>query len=227
MNKVLLAFDMDDTLCDTQSEVNERLTVILRTLGQNRNLLWTHLNKGKLSTMEYPTNLREIITNGIIIPGHYQDTVKPTSLMCDDLIRMIECLRIHMGRNLTTAICTHRGPTNHSQTYQWIREHNAERAIDVIHAIDPKEHANKIEYLKAEYPGHRILLLDDNPFGNIHKEMDFTPEVLIYNELASYPCHNNQIVFSSLIDLQWRVLNLSLGSNNDKIPTLCLSDNTQ
>lgn len=218
MSKVLLALDMDDTLCDTQEEVVIRLRHKLYDKAAWDDLKWVydsvHTNRkdGKHSTMLYPPHLRDIINKEIIQEGSYIKTVKPTSLITDGKLgEMIACLRNALGNNLKTVIGTHRNDEQDvfENTTDWLDRADFSQYIDDLHFINNTQHRNKIDYLKSLYAGYEILLLDDNPFGDLHTVHNPNESVLVYEGLCTYDAYKHQNKFSSISSLELRLLELS------------------
>lgn len=216
MNKVLLALDMDDTLCDTQNEVVSRLREILYDLGYFEQLKdvynFSHLNKIEKthSTMLYPGELRTIINEEIIIPGEYIKTVKPTSLITDG---GLTATLFHLKNkiDLSVIIATHRpeNPQSVKDTKKWLDDNNFSPFVNAMHFINSKIHSNKINYLKSLYPDYRILLLDDNPLGDLNTIHSHNHNVLVYEKLCIYPCYSQQSKFTNVYDLAARLTNMS------------------
>lgn len=216
MNKVLLALDMDDTLCDTQSEVVLRLRRYLyeRAMWDDLKDVYRRSAINKMiqtqSTMLYPEHLRKIIAEEIIGQGDYIKTVKPTSLITGlYLPRLIEKLKHQLGEhNFQVVIATHRNAEKGAleNTAAWLFDNKMELFIDDMHFI---QGSNKIDYLTAQYPDHQICLLDDNPFGNLEKVHPFNPAVMIYDRLAVYDVYQHQNRFVSTGSLEAHLLQLS------------------
>lgn len=62
-------------------------------------------------------------------------------------------------------------------TYRWLENKGLLDYFDMIHSIDNQVHKDKIKFLKATYPDHRILLVDDNPYS------DDKESVIIYDKI--------------------------------------------
>lgn len=216
MKKVLLAVDLDDTLCDTQTEVVLRLRERLYGRADWEELArvyeYYHLNQesGQFSTMLYPQHLRNLITNEVIKPGHYVRTVKPTALK-DELTHAISFLRASLGESFTAVVATHRSQEQNVRqgTAEWLMAHDAELLFDELHFIDSQAHANKIAYLKHRFPEHEILLLDDNPFGDPRTIHPHDPAVLVYDKLCNYLGYQHQNRFTTTSSLIKQIFGLS------------------
>lgn len=218
MNKVLLAVDMDDTLCDTQFEINKRLSQHLYDRGMLEHLKnvhrWAKLNEEnkRYSTLYYPDPMRTIITEHIVPDGGYTATVPATRLVLDgELKRTIAKLKTALGDNFKPVIATHRHKENQvkENTLGWLDVQHLSSSFEDVHFIYSETHPNKIEYLKKLYPGYLILLLDDNPFGNPNGPHDTDESVLVYQELSIYPGYVNQNKFTTAQDLELELLSLS------------------
>lgn len=216
MNKVLLALDMDDTLCDTQNEVVLRLRRYLYEHAMWDDLMEVYRRSAinetlrTESTMLYPDHLRQIVKEEIIAPGEYVKTVKPTPLVEGRyLARLIHNLKRQLGHpNFQVVIATHRNDEKNvrENTFEWLFENKMELFIDEMHFIHG---SNKIDFLKEQYPEHQICLLDDNPFGNLHITHPFNESVMIYDRLAVYDAYQHQNKFVSTGQLETHLLNLS------------------
>lgn len=226
MSKVLLALDMDDTLTNTQEEVVTRLRRILYDRAMFDDLKWVydtvHTNRkdGKHSTMLYPPHLREIINKDIIREGGYISTVKPTKLITDGLFSQL-WYRLHdvLGNDLTTIIATHRNNEQDvfENTVDWLDRHDFSKHINDIYFIDNKKHGNKINYLKSLFPQHEILLLDDNPFGDLHTVHAPHESVLVYEELCNYDAYKHQNKFRDVNSLGNMIIDLSKRDDDDDV----------
>lgn len=217
MSKVLLALDMDDTLTNTQEEVVIQLRRKLYDRAAWDDLKWVydsvHANRkdGLHSTMLYPEHLRQIINKEIIRVGEYVNTVKPTSLITDGkLAQLIVSLKAKLGDDFTAIIATHR---NHEEnvkqgTHDWLGNVDFAKHLDGVHFIDGRKHGNKIQYLKSLFPEHEILLLDDNPFGDLHTVHEFNESVLVYEGLCNYEAYQHQNKFTSIESLELRLMML-------------------
>lgn len=225
MSKVLLALDMDDTLCDTQEEVVIRLRRKLYDTAAWDDLKWVydsvHANRkhGTHSTMLYPPHLRDIINKEIIQEGGYVKTVKPTKLITDgEFVKMLYRLRDVLADDLTTVIATHRN--NEQEVYQgtvdWLDGVDFSKHLNDLHFIDSREYGNKIEYLKLLYPEHEILLLDDNPFGNLQTVHHPHESVLVYEGLCTYDAYKHQNKFTSVNALGNMIIDFSGRDDNEK-----------
>jgi hypothetical protein len=200
-NKLVLALDMDDNLCNTQEDIIYRLIGILTERKMTTQLHWVMDNKNTVSTMLYPEELRNIITEDIIKTGQYIHSAKPTCLVGPEyeLSMTLARLKIKFGDYLKTCICTHRGerPGVMEGTAGWLKTHRLDGEVKVIHSINPSVHRNKVTFLKATYPGHRVLLLDDNPFGDLKTIHPYEPSVLVYDKLNNFEAYQLQNKYQS------------------------------
>lgn len=225
MSKVLLVLDMDDTLCNTQEEVVIRLRRKLYDKAAWDDLKWVynsvHANRkdGKHSTMLYPPHLRDIINKDIIQEGSYIKTVTPTTLITDGLLtHMLFRLRDLLGKDFKTVIGTHRNGERDvfENTADWLDRVEFSQYIDDIHFINNTQHRNKIDYLKSIYSEHEILLLDDNPFGDLHTVHAPNESVLVYQELCNYDAYKHQNKFRSVGALGNMIMDLAGRDDNAK-----------
>lgn len=225
MSKVLLAIDMDDTLTDTQEEVVLRLRHKLYDTAAWDDLKWVydavHANRknGLHSTMLYPEHLRKIITRDIIREGSYVKTVKPTKLITDgEFLNMLYRLKDILADDLTIIIATHRNAESGVQenTHDWLDRYDISRHLNGVHFIHGGKHSNKIDYLKSLFPEHEILLLDDNPFGDLHTVHAPNESVLVYQELCNYEAYKHQNKFSSVNALGNMIMDLAGRDDNAK-----------
>lgn len=216
MNKVLLALDMDDTLCDTQTEVVLRLRRYLYEHAMWDDLMEVYsrsrINKTTKtqSTMLYPEHLRKITKEEIIAKGDYTQTAKSTPLIKGgNLPSLIHALKHQLGhKDFQVVIATHRADENNVQanTIEWLFENGMRPFIDDIYFIDQ---GNKVDYLKKKYPDHQICLLDDNPFGDLETDHPFNESVMIYDQLAIYDAYRHQNKFVDIEQLGMHLLKLS------------------
>jgi hypothetical protein len=218
MSKVLLVLDMDDTLCDTQSEVVIRLRRKLYDRAAWEDLMWVYdsFNANRIhrthSTMLYPPHLRDIINTEIIQEAGYIKTVKPTTLVTDGKLgEMITRLRAQLGDDLKTIIGTHRNGERNvfEDTIDWLDRANFSQYIDNFHFISNTRHRNKIEYLESFFPEYKIVLLDDNPFGDLHTVHEPNESVLVYQELCTYDAYTHQNKFKSVDILADMIMDLA------------------
>lgn len=225
MSKVLLAIDMDDTITNTQEEVALRLRRKLSEMGDKEGVKWVYnsacanLQNGLHSTMLYPEHYRNIINEEIILEGSYVTTVKPTNLVSNGgLTKMLFHLKSVLGPDLTTVIATHRGVENgvKENTIEWLDRYKIFKHLNDIHFIPSKKYSNKINYLKLPYPEHEIMLLDDNPFGDLHTVHAPNKSVLVYDELCKYEAYKHQNKFTSINALSSTIVDLAGRDNNTK-----------
>lgn len=225
MSKVLLAIDMDDTMTDTQEEVVLRLRRKLYDRADWDSLKWVYESvnanrkDGLHSTMLYPEHLRQIINKEIIREGSYVRTVKPTKLITDgQLIKMLYRLKDVLAEDLTTIVATHRGVENgvKENTVDWLDRYDVSRHLDDVHFIHSGKHSNKIDFLKSLFPDHEILLLDDNPFGDLQTVHAPNESVLVYQELCKYEAYKHQNKFTSINSLGNMIIDLAVRDDNAK-----------
>lgn len=211
MPKIVLAIDLDDTLCDTQAEVVRRLRHYLYDHAMFDDLKWVYNAIGKISTMMYPPHLREIISNRIIKQGDYVKTVLPGSLIATGQLTALFGLLKDFPGEVKTVIATHRYTENEieANTHGWLTQYEVKPHLHDIHFINGQFHSNKIDFLRERYPEHEILLLDDNPFGQLHHEHLYSPNVVVYDKLGKYDAYKHQTVFTDIVDLIGLMLSMT------------------
>lgn len=200
-NKVVLAFDKDDTLTATGQYILNGLHTYAD--ANNHAGIKRYLEKyGNLSTMLHPQWLKDITWNEIIKPGTYMLEADATALVYRDrLLERVVDLRdnvLPVGA-LDIVVCSHRGfhKLGLRFTETWLDDRNMLDSFDAIHMLDSKDHPNKVEFLKKEYPGAKILLLDDNPlhdFVTPHPKMD---ELVVVDVEHSLPGYMNQTKYQN------------------------------
>lgn len=212
-NKVLLVTDMDDTLCDTRAFILDRLFTILTAKKDIEKLEYLEANADTLPTFLFRRDIRDIIFGEVIVPGNYMVWAKPTQLLTSGYDVLIRELKAEYGDDFTSVICTHRGFTvdGKGRTQYWLERQGVEDCFDEVYSIKSSEYPNKIEYLKALYPEHRILLLDDNPLHTPETTADYIKEILIYDGITKLPGYEKQNKFKDLSDLTVIIENLILG----------------
>lgn len=201
---LVLAFDMDDTLCNTQSEVYKRTLKYCfdNLLMEEYGFLIEH---PEMPFSDYQGKLKKIMIENIIEKREYMDTPDPTKLMVK-LISELKGLRKYFSGQVKFVICTHRGNNISAwlSTYNYLKRHGIQDDFDMIHSIDFEINKDKLKYLERMYPNSEIILVDDNPFGSKSEVREFDSRILIYNEIANYKCHKNQATYLldfSLFDL--------------------------
>ncbi|UOX39455.1 putative acetyltransferase [Aeromonas phage ZPAH34] len=203
--QVILAFDMDDTLTNTNKEVQKRaLDFCLRNLLVDEAVYikeHEHLSFG-----DFNKNVKEIIEREVIEKRVYMDTSEPTDLLFDIKKYLFDFKQQFKGE-LKIVICTHRGDNIDAwmSTYNYLKKYELETLFDMIHSIDCVINNSKLNYLDRMYPGSKIVLVDDNPFGGKNKIKPFDSRVVVYKEILSYPCRMNQETYDDIFSLMDKV----------------------
>lgn len=204
----VLAFDMDDTLCNTHKEVHKRvLDYCLNNLYVNEA---TYLAENPdVHFSDYEGQLKEITLGEVIMKRTYMDTAEPTELF-NNLDWLFKNLREKFGKSIKIVICSHRGDNIDAwmSTYNYLKSNGIVDQFDMIHSIDSRINKNKLEYLERMYPESKILLVDDNPFGSKNEIKEFDSRVLIYGEVVQNKCSLNQSLFINHVDLLSSVCSL-------------------
>lgn len=192
--KIVLLFDMDDTFTQTGNYFKDHLFALARRIEDFSMIKELEdLQERNVSTMNYPTKLKKIIDDKLVMPGDYMLHSVPTELGCHRAIKLLENFLQRFSDVVELGICTHRGFHIHGEVFTrtWIQERMPDTLVfEHMHCIDGKDHPNKIQYLKEQHPGKHIVLVDDNPLGHQREDdHDHHPEVLLYekyNPLTGY-----------------------------------------
>jgi hypothetical protein len=211
---VVVAIDLDDTVCNTQLEVIKRLNRYLFDKGMLDVIEEVRVlaEEEKRSTMLYPDHLRKIISEEIIGKHEYISSVKLTNFG-KALSNFMYKAYWKLGRaNVHFVVSTHRPDEYNSRnrTKAWISKNKL--IFDHIHFVNSVENSNKIDFLTKEYPNCKIILVDDNPFGDLKVVHPHNPSVLVYNELCDYEAYKHQDKFSDLENLLERIECLAHGT---------------
>lgn len=200
MTPIVLAFDMDDTLCLTGKYINDQLYKVARHSGDTELLEFLDKNSGHLSTMLYPPEVKVKVDTLIIGPGVYMLEAEKTPLFCPNFISILKRLKAMYGEMLKIVVCSHRGFHEYGEIYtrKWLVKHGALEVFDEIHMLDGKVDPDKIQFLKKEYPGSPIKLIDDNPLHDFNKEHERQEEILIYDVVHSFPGYKHQDTLNSI-----------------------------
>lgn len=199
---IVLAFDMDNTICDTNSEV---LKLITEFCIKNNSVEMEYLieNKG-LSVSYFKGKIVDLINKEVIEKRVYMDTAKPSGLVGEnnELKDLLLRLKKEVG-GIKIVVCTHRGDNVSAwmSTYNYLVKHDLIDCFDMIHSINHINNKNKIDFLKGYYKESEILLVDDNPFGSKSRVYDYCKEVLIYGEIDNFDGYCNQNFYKGHEDL--------------------------
>ncbi|WNV45779.1 haloacid dehydrogenase [Aeromonas phage AerS_266] len=202
---MILAFDMDDTLCNTHNEVYKRTLHYCLNNFLLEESVWLTENPF-VHFSDYTGDLKQIVLKEVIEKREYMNEAQPSELL-RNLVGVLDGARVHFGNSIKIVICTHRGDNIEAwmSTYNYLKKHGLENKFDMIHSIDHEINKDKLGYLEKMYPSSRILLIDDNPFGSKNEVRGFDSRVLMYNEVTSYKCHMNQAAYLNHIDLLSRI----------------------
>lgn len=199
----ILAFDMDNTLCNTSYSVV--VSGIQEGYKQNNQKVLDYFSDNFLNipVCHFDGWVSEFLYENVISKRTYMDRAKPTRLFGDNGELKEWILKTkEINKDLKVVICTHRGDNISAwmSTYNWLneREMMEEGTIDFIHSINHVRHSNKVEYLKSFYRTDKILLVDDNPFGSTNVVRDKCHNVVVYDKIDKFKSHENQEVFSDL-----------------------------
>ncbi|AEV89676.1 hypothetical protein OBP_239 [Pseudomonas phage OBP] len=211
--KVLLAVDMDDTLTETRLII---LKDIYNRLIQNGRLAEaTYVNQNyHISPLLWSKEMCDVVYEYVIESGDFMWCASPAKLVRDGLADLLRAFSDHQwGPYFKSVVCTHRGfhKSGLLATTDWLIRHNCDDVFSEVHALDPKEHPNKIDFLRKVYPDYEILLLDDNPFHDPHLVHPYSDEVLIVETEHALPGYVNQEKFTDLDDLKVRIIRKMFG----------------
>lgn len=193
---IMLAFDMDGTLTLTAK--------LLREEGKRefvKRQMWDAVkhcrDNPEGTTLLWPQYMRDV-TDEIVREGTFMLRVEPTEIVQQGLLHEIATIRrMNWNKRLDTCVCTHRGFHESGEEYTriWLADQKVNHVIDDVHAIDPAEHPNKLEYLSALYPDHEIRLLDDNPLFRTDVPHEYDERLCIVSEEGVMPGYANQQQF--------------------------------
>lgn len=199
----VLAFDMDNTLCNTSFSVVSQ--AIQEAYKQNNQNILDYLSDNFLNkpVCHFDEWVKTFLYDNVISKRTYMDNAKPTRLFGDNgEIKEWVLKTKEINKDLKVVICTHRGDNVSAwmSTYNWLNERGMmeEGVIDFIHSINHVRQSNKIEYLKGFYQTDKIILVDDNPFGSTSVVREKCHNVVIYDRIDKFKSHENQEIFSNL-----------------------------
>lgn len=193
--KLILAFDMDDTLVDTYGFIYAFMLQFYTDRGMQTELDYIMgMHKKGHSSLQWSKWVSDDVYYQIIKKHSYMVDVKPTALLSPEFISMCNNLIHVYPEVIEFVICTHRGFTSYGKplTEEWLEENKVNHIFKTVHALDRKNNANKIAFLQKEYPGCEIRLVDDNPMHDgevVHPHM---PELIIYDKITALPGYANQ-----------------------------------
>lgn len=205
---VVLAYDMDDTLCLTGKFINDDMTKHAKRLGLTDVEQYIKVNRDHMSTMLYPPEIKQHVDKHVIGPGLYMLDAEPSELMETNIIERVH--NRYKDRKVIQVVCSHRGFHQYGEIYtrQWMQEQNVVKYIDAFHMLDGKTHPNKIDFLRGHYSNAKIVLLDDNPLHDFNKEHEKVDGVVIYDWVHQFPGYKHQDRYNSMAQLFHRIDNL-------------------
>lgn len=207
MHKLVLAFDMDNTLVKTDEKVFELAIKFCRENKLKKNekeLIACRDVKGNYDKLS--ANTKVIIYDEVISKRVYMDLADGSKLIEDDFGTHLKDIR-ELFPEVKIVICTHRGDNGEARmsTFNWLDNRNLIAYFDKIYSISHIKNSDKIEFLKSRNEGSIILLVDDNPFGSGSKVRDKCDEVLVYDGVVDLPCHENQTKFIDMTELKRKI----------------------
>lgn len=188
---LLIALDMDGTLCLTAKHLRDYAIRQLTAQGRQSDLDWIAANPD-MSTLLWPEELRNI-TDIAVLEGYFMLDVKPSAIVREGLFDHLRRFRSFVP-DVKIVVCTHRGFHKLGKTFTntWLIQHGGMDVIDAVHAIDPNEHPNKLKYLSRMYPERTIRLLDDNPLFRTEIPHDQDRRLMVYEEEGVIPAYQHQ-----------------------------------
>lgn len=209
--KILLAFDMDNTLVKTDVKVFEMAINYCKVHGKKfelNELIECRDRKGDYNKLSEST--KEIIYKEVIEKRVYMDYAEESDIVENHFGGYLKVLK-KMYPEVKTAICTHRGDNREARlsTHNWLDKRDLMEEFDAIYSISHKHNSDKIAYLKEKNEGYFVLLVDDNPFGSSSKVREKCENVLVYDGLVSLPCHENQNKFVDMSDVIMKIAELT------------------
>ncbi len=200
MSKLVLSFDMDDTLCSTANFINEKIKEFFKQNDMKEELEYVLANEENVSTMLYPAWIKKHVDKEIIGPGLYMLEAGKTALCSPFSIGTLEALLEHHGDDIIVSVCSHRGfhPYGEIYTRQWLDENKLLHLFEDIHMLDSSVQPDKVTFLKETYPDHEILLIDDNPMSkHLGEVIPHHEEIVIYDEEHKLDAYVNQTRYQS------------------------------
>lgn len=193
--KLILAFDMDDTLVDTYGFIYAFMLQFYTDRGMETELNYImEMHKKGHSSLSWRKDESDDVFYQIIKKHTYMVDAKPTMLLSSDFISLCERLIEQYKDDIKFVICTHRGFTKYGKplTEEWLEDNKVDHIFKTVHALDRKEHANKVAFLKEQYPGSEIRLVDDNPMHDGETVHPYMPELVIYDKITALPGYSKQ-----------------------------------
>lgn len=199
LKPLLIALDMDGTLCLTAKYLRDYAIQQLTIQGRQADLDWIAANP-TMSTLLWPEHLRNM-TDIAVVEGFFMLDVEPSAIVQAGLFDRLRKLRAQVPE-IKVVICTHRGFHKQGEIYTdtWLGEHDGLDVIDELHAIDPKDHPNKLTFLSELYPEYNIRLLDDNPLFRTEEPHDQDSRLMVYEEEGTIPAYQYQFKVNDIRD---------------------------
>lgn len=117
MSKLVLSFDMDDTLCSTANFINKKIKEFFKQNDMKEELEYVLANEENVSTMLYPSWIKKHVDKEIIGPGFYMLEAGKTALCSEFSIGTLEALLEHHGDDIIVSVCSHRGFHPYGEIY--------------------------------------------------------------------------------------------------------------
>lgn len=198
MKKLVLAFDMDNTLVKTDEMVFKIAIEYCENHGMKRSLdelIACRDIKGNYDRLSQET--KDIIYKEVIEKRFYMDLAEGSNIVNDGFGGHLSMIKV-LFPEVENVICTHRGDNDEAKasTVNWLDKKGLIKYFDTIHSISHINNPDKISYLKEVYGEDvEIILVDDNPFGSSSKVREKSEYVLVCDKVVSLPCHKNQDKF--------------------------------
>lgn len=198
--KLVFGCDMDDTLNNTHGFIYKTMLKFYTERGykSKAQYIQSEWMKGT-SSLDWKLDVRADIDEFCIKNHSYIYNAIETELLTSGFIDILRYLKELYDDHFKPVIITHRGadPLIKEMTGQWLSERELDFVFEEIHALDPKDHPNKIDYLKETYPGSQIRILDDNPLGRSKTGEVYQrhPELIIYDHISNLKEYENQVKY--------------------------------
>lgn len=198
-----LFFDMDDTLTNT-NEYLYRITLSHFNLTkQHREFdVLKECRKNGLTTLQLPSMLGEYIGKHFVGPGHFMLGVFPSPMLLGKLDQFKDLVGVVRKQGGSVGVCTHRGLNDHAEAFttSWLEDNGLLPYIDQLYVINPKQHPNKINFLKTK--SKKFKLVDDNPLHDLNTVHDHHPDILHYTGISRYDAYRKQYQVNEFSDIQ-------------------------
>lgn len=203
MSKLILACDMDDTLTRTGAYFNKHLKIHFKNNGMTDEFKWVEENETKLSTMQYPKEISDVINSELIESGKYMLHAEPTALAHRNIMRHIQDYCAKFPGLIELVICSHRGFHQYGDLYtrQWLETAMIGHLFTDIHMLDSRHDPDKMVFLRQKYPNCEILLVDDNPLHDINTVHPHDEDLVVYNKEHQLPGYVNQREYYNVLGL--------------------------